>query len=360
MKHIYHVQEQVVKYYQHIPYTPKDVTISQDLLFGIQRHQFIEAFQQFTELMRNMYRDMEKKPEEYGLLIIDINQVNENKEEGNLAKASWRSIKRLGDMMLEIGRLGELINGALKIRIVPFKTAVKKINMVHLLLNRLIDFGFALGGYNDNKFVKNEEFFTVSYPESPFVMNAVKAYAVSEPFHNDDPHEFYYFDYKRIADRKKLPTHCVATDLAALITEDSGKLLVEIHKYFVDELKLTPHYKDDSIEYYLKKKRVARFIIDFLTLNVVFILKLKDVDRYIDLVAGLPKNLRSYFEKNSCNHCGFQGATNEFCKFRVLWILDNIKHEACNFGCFNFKNPESKDAKIFGQLMAAEYKIKII
>lgn len=133
-------------------------------------------------------------------------------------------------------------------------------------------------------------------------MRVIKAYAVSEPYHPDDPHEFYYFDYKRVTDRDKLPAQCTARDLAALLDKDKGNLLIGVNLIFVDELGLTAHYKDDSIEYYLKKKRVARFIINFHTLDVVFILKLKEMDRYMNQIEILPSNLRAYFEKGSCNY----------------------------------------------------------
>ncbi len=124
----------------------------------------------------------------------------------------------------------------------------------------------------------------------------MKAYAISEPFHEDDPHEFYYFDYKRLVDREKLCAHRVAIDLEDLLNEESGNLLKDINRNFVEDFGFLPRYKDDSIEYYIKKKRVARFMIDFHTLEVVLILKLKDMDKYIDLIEMLPDDLRIHFD----------------------------------------------------------------
>ena len=115
-------------------------------------------------------------------------------------------------------------------------------------------------------------------------------------------------------------------------------------------------YKDDSIEYFLKKKRVARFIIDFATLETLLILKLKDIDRYIDLVSTLPPELRRHFEFSRCSHCGFQGATDEFCKFRLLWTLDGTAHEAYTHACFNFVSPTAAQVAPLAALMQAEYR----
>ena len=357
MNHIYHVQHEVTTYYHHIPHIPNTFTVVKKLLFGMNENQFIENLINFTDIMKRMYINMEEKPDEYGLLTIDINQVNENKEDGNLAKASWRSVKRLGDVLAVIGKLGEIDGNSLQLPISSFKASLTKINKLNLILNRLIDFGFTFTNYNGTIFNKEADTFSVTHAQYPMLMRIVKAYAMSEPFHNDDPHEFYYFDYKRVADRERLPAHCVSNDLAALLDEEKGKLLVAINNIFVDEMGLIPHYKDDSIEYYLKKKRVARFIIDFHNLNVVLILKLKDMDRYIDQVEKLPQNIRTYFENGNCRYCGFQNATKEFCKFRISWMLYNKKYNVCNFSCFNFYNPNSSDSDFFIDLMKSEYQI---
>lgn len=357
MEHQYHAQREAATYYQHIPHVPESFAVEPKLLGGVNNAQFVEAFRQYAETMKRMYQDMQARPEAYGVLVVDIHLVNENKEDGNLAKASWRSIKRLGDVMAVIGQLGEVDQDALRIPIARFKSALNKMVKVHLMLKRLADFGFVISDLDGEKFSKGADFFTVTYPETPVLMRVVKAYAIADAFHEDDPHEFYYFDYKRVADRVELPTDCVARDLAALIEEDKGQLLVALNSYFVDRLKLTSHYKDDGIEYYLKKKRVARSIIDFHTLDVQVILKLKEMDRYINLVSSLPHGLRRYFERGGCRYCGFQSATVEHCKFRVSWTLDGDSHDACGFECFNFRNPGRECADSLMQLMLAEYGI---
>lgn len=358
MEHIYHVQNEVVSYYKHIPIVPEDVAIDEKLLFDMTESQYIENLSYFTELMKSIYKDMEVRPIEYGLLTIDINQINENKADGNLAKASWRSVKRLGDVIAMIGKLGEVDGDKLRLSVTTFKDSLKKIDKLSLILNRLIDFGFLITDYNGKGFNKGTETFYISYPKKPLLMRIVKAYAISEPYHNDDPHEFYYFDYKRLANREKLPAHCVSNDLAALISEESGNLLSGINKCFVDELGLLPHYKDDSIEYYYKKKRVARFVIDFHNLDVVLILKLKDMDKYIDQIGKLPDNLKKYFLNGNCKYCGCQNSTAEYCKYRISWTLNSRKYNACNFAVFNFYNPKRADAEYFINLMKFEYKIQ--
>lgn len=355
MDHLYHVQYEVKAYYQHIPKVPDTILINKELLFGLSNSQFLEQFKSFTDIMSRMYRDMERRPDAYGLPLIDINQVNENKADGNLAKASWRSIKKLGDMVAAIGKHGELRDDTLIIPIPAFKTALAKMNKSNLILNRLVDFGFILSHYDGQKFVKGADAFSISHSNNPLFMKIMKAYALSEPYHPEDPHEFYYFDYKRVADRKALPPHCVASDLAALLGGDTGNAFFAIHKALVEELGLSQQYKDDNLEYFLKGKRVARLMIDFHTLNLEMILKLKDMDRYRDQIEKLPKNLRAAFEYGNCKYCGFQGSTQEYCKFRISWTLDGRKHDTCNFFSFGFRNLRSEDVLYYLNLMRCEY-----
>lgn len=329
--------------------------VNPKLLFNMDETEFVAAFRQYTSIMARMYRDIEAKPEEYGVLIVDIRTVNENKEDGNLVKASWHSLKRLGNVMAEVGRLGEIEQDGLRIPLAAFKTGLKKMVKFHLILNRMREFGFVISDHNGEKFNKDAQSFHVTFPENPHLMRVVKAYALAEAYHPDDPHEFYYFDYKRVANRSRLSKHCVAEDLAAPLNEDNRLLLIALNHSFVDKLRLIHHYKDDSIEYYLKNKRVARCIIDFHTLDTRVILKLKNMDSYIDVVGRLPQSLRRRFEKGNCSHCGFQGATDEKCKFRVSWTLDDRRHDACGFNCFHFTNPGSDNAESLVQLMKLEY-----
>ncbi len=73
---------------KHIPNVPEDIVIEKKFLFEVNEETFTENMRTFFQLMKSMYKDMEIRPAEYGLLLIDIDQVNINKAEGNLAKAS--------------------------------------------------------------------------------------------------------------------------------------------------------------------------------------------------------------------------------------------------------------------------------
>lgn len=363
MEHIYNVQAQAPTYYRHIPRVPDTFPVAANALQGLENDAFVAAFAQFAELMERMYKDIELRPDAYGMPLTRLGSTAPRKSAQSVLRESWRAIKRLGDVLFAIGSLGEPSDGGLRVEAAAFNAAMRrqkpKLANAHLILDRLLDFGFTLTDYDSGEFAKGAAAFTVAFPENPLVMSAIRAYCTETSFYSSeqyDPHGFYYFDYKLVADRDKLPPHIIADDLAAMIAPHLGDTFRALHRRFVDDFGLSTNYKDDSIEYFLKKKRVARFIIDFSTLETVLILKLKDMDRYIDLVDALPPELRSNFEYSRCSHCGFQGATDEFCKFRLLWTLDGTAHEACTHVCFYFASPVAAHVEPLAGLMQAEYK----
>lgn len=346
----YYVQYEALAYINHIPQVPKTFTVNPDLLGNLDETQFAQTFAQFANLMKEMYQDLQTRPQAYGM-PLDERAQNMNHELSPVAKAAWRDMKRLGDLIAVIGTLGKIEGDHLNLSATEFKAAVKKIKKCSLLIDRLIDFDFVFHNY-DGKFTKD---FSVSFAKDDKMMHVVKAYALAPAIDEHDHHGFYYFDYKRVADQAKLPEHAFVRDLAALVSEEIGELCMQLHVYFVENMKLSWQYKDDSIEYFHKKKRLARFCIDFHKPDVVVICKLKNMDAYIEHVDALPPTLRKYFENGGCRYCGFQGATQEHCKFRVSWTLDGKKHDACGFGCFNFANPQPQDAQPIAQLMSLEY-----
>ena len=362
MEHTYNVQEQAVKYYRHIPRVPENFPVAADALRGAENDAFAAAFAHFADTMERMYKDIEVLPEAYGMPLTKLGETAPKKSANSVAREAYRAIKRLGDVLRAIGELGEPTDGGLRVEIAAFKAAMSaqkpRLANAHLILDRLTAFGFTFTDYADGDFTKGATAFTVAHPKNPLVMTVLRAYSTAPRFYGAttyDPHEFYYFDYKRVADRDRLPPHIIADDLAAMIPPHLGEAFRAVHRRFVDDFGLTPHYKDDSIEYFLKKKRVARFIIDFGTLETLLILKLKDMDRYINRVSALPPELRRHFEYSRCSHCGFQGATDEFCKFRLLWTLNGTAHEACTHVCFNFASPIAAHVEPLAALMQAEY-----
>ncbi|SES95224.1 hypothetical protein [Paenibacillus sp. NFR01] len=352
MGRISYVQQEAAAYYRHIPAVPEFFAIHPDLKDWMAEDRWIAAFRKFSGVMGEIYRDIEIRPEAYGLPVVP---VDEDRPSGEKAKHSWRAIKRIGDVIREIGRLGVASPNSLDIPAAELKAALKKIPKAALILMRLTDFGFVLRGLDHTGIGKGTEWIHIGYPAHPDLLAVLEAYALAEPYHPDDPHEFYYFDYKRLADRSLLPRDCVVRDLAAMTGGDAGLLLAGLHRHLTESLGLAYIYKDDGLEYVLHKKRVARIMIDFHRLEVQVVLKLKSMDRYMETIAALPAELKRYFEQDGCHYCSFQKATREYCKYRLHWCLEGENHVTCSFETFLFDRPSSGQAEALAELVRLEY-----
>lgn len=338
-------------YSQRVPRVPDGFRPSPAACMGAEEGEFARAFARFAEILRALYVDMGERPGEYGVPELSRDDPKAAREN----RLTWRAFKRLGEFVGAVGRAGEPSGDALRVPMGDFLAGTKKIAKAAALLERFVDAGFRVSRFTCGKFDKGAEHFEITYAASPLVMRAWKAYAVSAPYCAGDPHEFYYFDYKRVAARDALPADCLARDLGTLAGAARGAHMVALYGALVTGLGLQPHYRDDSLEFFQGKKRLARCIVDFHTLEVRTILKLKEMDRYTELVSALPARLRSAFEGDGCRHCGFQGATEAHCKFRVRWSLDGRSHEACGFGCFEFRDAGEEDVPAMAALMRAEY-----
>ncbi|MGB8450787.1 MAG: hypothetical protein WCD89_00505 [Anaerocolumna sp.] len=99
---------------------------------------------------------------------------------------------------------------------------------------------------------------------------------------------------------------------------------------------------------------------DYLCLDKMLTLKLNKMDGYSQFVRDLPAHLSGVFNRNYCTVCGFQGATKDFCKFRLHWNLNNKEYAGCAYLCFNFPNPEVKDLNSYISFLEYEYGLHVI
>ena len=82
------------------------------------------------------------------------------------------------------------------------------------------------------------------------------------------------------------------------------------------------------------------------------------MDKYINEIEVMPDGIKEPFTRSSCNHCNFQGATDEYCKFRRNWTLDNTPHDACAFYGFQFNDFDLARVPDYWRLLELEYRLK--
>ncbi len=368
MEYKYHCQRQAESFASAILPVPDDYPLRDDL-----PEDFRPRFTRLCELAKDIYMNMAISPESYGLMLVDIQS-----QDRNLARDGYRTIHRFVDTLSRLSQCGELKNHQLIVRSEAFRQAVKKgagavsgpVPKYELILARLVDFGFIISGFVGKPFDKKVEFFTIEYPDDPEMIDTIKTYCECwdalktdrksikiwpEEFH----HHFYRFDYKVTANCDEIPMTQWLSDEA-----DYYGFSSELKRFSVAYYKYSLKYKGIMFDgdYHYKSKRITRIYhaADTADGKKVFrlSLKIKDMDKYMPEIITMPDSLKKHFAKNSCNCCGFQGATKEYCKFRLRWTFGAASYTGCAYQCFAFDDFDLARVPDYFRLLELEYGLK--
>ncbi|MCL2361678.1 MAG: hypothetical protein FWC73_07695 [Defluviitaleaceae bacterium] len=340
---------------------------------------FREHFSQLCVLMKNMYLDMAKQPSAYGLVLTDyaLQGTDSQSKERGLVLKSRNSVNRLPDTLFRLSQSGEVCNHQLIISLPVFKESLKQtescivspVSKYHLILSRLVDFGFTISDFNGKPFGKTINSFTVEYPDMPELIDTLKTFCDywyeykvrqsqralkdrSSLTYKGKPALHYYshmnFDFRFTADQDKIPTQeWIRYELKSQgCAEERIGFLVAFYEY---SLKYTDVMYDGN--YFIESKRIAQ-------VHDNFILKLKNPDNYIEEIAAMPKILHDCFAKSSCRFCNFQGATREHCKYRLHWTYNDTSQTGCAFASFAFPDTDVNLVPYYWRLLELEYGLR--
>lgn len=370
--YIYHSQRQAEEFAKEILPVPPDYPLNPAL-----PENYRESFARLTELATNIYLHMAREPEAYGLVLLDINELDPN-----LARDSYRSVHRFVETLNALFMNGEVADHCLRVDTAKFRKAIKSpaaITGYGLILAKLCDFGFTISDFNGSIIAKGAESFLVNFPDDPEMIDTIKAYCdcwaevdrfrgggknrgeqnelvklSPQNFH----HHFYRFDYKITADLSRLPMLTWVRDEADIMRY--GPELKEFSIAFFEEMQKYSGIVFNG-DYMYKGKRIARITnVERLSLgaNYMLVLNLKNMDQYMEFVEKLPAAVKAPFTKSCCQYCGFQGATEESCKFRRHWTLEGEAHVGCAHQCFYFDAFDLTYAPLYAKLLELEYGLK--
>jgi len=372
MEYQYHCQHEAEQVANSIMPVPADYPLLDGLPYD-----FRTNFAQLCALMKNMYLDMAKQPEAYGLVLTDysLQRGNSQSKEAGLIRKSRNSVNRLPDTLFRLAQSGEVHNKQLVISLRLFKEAIKKaegnsvspVTKYELILSRLVDFGFVISNFTDKPFDKTLESFTVEYPDSPELINTLKIFCDCWHKTRQNQNELknrsnlvykekqvlhYYnhmiFDFRFTVDQNKIPMqHWITYELQS---HGCSEETIAFHVAFYECSLQYASVKYDG-NYFFKSKRIVQVTKDRISL------KLSNMDSYMYEIDAMPETIKSYFTKNYCNYCDFQGATSEYCKYRLKWTYNNETHDGCAFICFSFQDYDITLVPHFWRLLELEYKL---
>lgn len=368
----YHAQRQAEDFAKEILPVPEDYPLNPGL-----PENYRENFAKLTELAKEVYLDMAKEPEAYGLTLLPIDSADHN-----LARDSYRSVQRFVETLNALFTNGEITDHCLQVDTAGFRKGIKSpvaIPGYGLILAKLCEFGFKISDFDGAVIARGAKSFLVECPDDPERIDTIKAYCdcwtevdrfrcggqkrgeqnklvklSPQEFH----HHFYRFDYKITADLTKLPMITWVRDEAGIMQYSP-----QLKKFSVAFFEEMQKYKNVVFngDYMVKGKRIARITnvsYPALGANYVLVLKLKSMDQYMDFMKTLPAAIKEPFTKSCCQYCGFQGSTKEYCKFRLHWTFHGESHDGCAFQCFNFRNFDMEYVPAYAKLLELEYGLK--
>lgn len=385
----YHVQYQALEYINSILPLPEELPLKK----GIDKS-FIKNFKDLIELVKKIYYDMAEHPEEYGLLLIDVHEQNNQAihlcVRGPI-RESRNSLHRTFDVLYALFHSGTIQNHILLSDGQSFISQLKssKITRYHLILNKLIEFGFVINGYSNNKI--KDAALTVSYPSNPQIIDTLKVYCDCREINEDqekfirDIHQFklnfYTLDYKYLADLSQLPEVIWVTDKIINWDKEAQDFYMAFYEYMKRYPKV--EYRGERKgNYYLGKNAIAearyeddlwKEELSYFTIPEYKAIILKDMKTYFVLnlflhikgslnrFENFPLHIIEYMKSKKCQDCNafekYKKQTGR-CPHTVKWSYNGEMYSSCSFYCFHFENPQIDDIPLYCEMLKSEYKLE--
>ena len=119
----FHCQHEAVVIANSILPVPEDYPLADGLPDDFRNH-----FLQLCELIKEMYIDMAKQPDAYGLVLTDytIQPAGSQSKDNGLIRKSRNSVNRLPDTLFRLSQNGEVHNHQLVVSLPDFKESLKQ------------------------------------------------------------------------------------------------------------------------------------------------------------------------------------------------------------------------------------------
>ena len=264
----YQCQAQIQKTIDEIAPVPAQFDVSEQYLNGLDNVTFVRCFHEFRGILANVYQDMFKFPEEYGLILVGMD-VSEYKN--SRPRDSRASAKRLIALIHLLGRAGELAGNELHITPESF-SEISKVKYVGfswtqnaaMILKKLAEFGFNFVRLKGNSIDKDAGMYILSYPNNPAMMRMLKGYAMSVPVIPHFPKELTSLAHYTLLNAKEDAPISVefAVPLKTKERDLLDQLMNTVQTDYIDECKALIEYAV-SLGYLPHKTAVSGFAVSF-------------------------------------------------------------------------------------------------
>jgi len=347
-EYCYQIEEDINRLHDLTPDVPDYFTVNPKILTNtdIDEQTFIKTFGEFVNLVKQIYRDMMKYPESYGLPLFERHSIITEAQK----VSSKKSAIRLVEILRTISAIGVLNcnNDSLEVDIITFKSA--KISKYAMIFDCLFDFGFNITNYKDGKFEKSASLFSISHSDNPMMMNVIKLFMQEAPWgtKNND-YQTRQLDYKLAADKEKLSSDAFIRDFAAYASNEVKDKIVLMHNQLINQFHLDCAYEKGSEYIYRHDNpgvRLAELKLRVMPPNKPnrynLSLKLLYCSYFEDKLNTLPEHIKKIFRQSNCRFCNSDGE----CVSSIRYKFEEQNVAKCYMTGFYLTSAEDVDTAL--------------
>ena len=335
-RYLFCYQNAAREYFDHIVVVPDDFLVNFNCLCGVDKQEFITGLKALTSVVKEIYDDMIKVPDEYGLPLVEDKKYELFNPK---AAESGHSAKRVITLLHVLANCGALENGKIVVNKNDFTVSCKKVASIYKITNsnkilkKLCDFGFVIERFNGKGFDKTSEIFTFSHIDELIA-------PVLYGFMNNTPlkkQTLFSLNYNLAIAKSDLSNDYCQAIFAEYVSGEEREFYKRLDAT-VEEIGLVIGSADDynvhsyRIEYVINTKaerRVVRCYSDNGKLRVG--LYLRNINTFEDIIETLPEYIKQVFRvKSTCRDC------NKSCKLKIAWELEGVCYAVCGYQHYFF------------------------
>jgi len=358
----YYIQEIADNYLKNLVQEPEAISVVRSFLHGLDINEFEEGYIALLRLIRSLYTDIKNDPGAFGMPLIEA--VEDNPKNTDYTK-SHDGFKRVPNILLVLGTTGTLSSKqSLIINGKELIAAAKNVKIVKMpeLLNKLIDYGFEIKGYN--KTVKDTDELTIDYPDCRAMLPVLKSMAdIQKEIGKGDlrrNNAYFYMMMPEILAASKIKEPVLKLDHMLQALSKNNEIIA---KKFNDCINGKAKIKVRTIDFMRNrwhavytgiKSKQALCTLRNEQNEMSVKLNLEHINDYIDVVMKIPDKLQNDIRNGawSCN----QSECNPKCAGGFKFEIDGIAYNKCRGGAFTFTNISTDEASYLIKLLELEMK----
>lgn len=333
MEKIYWIHEWAKIRQAEVVRLPDSLNVHNCFLNSISKTEFDSVFREIWNMYVNIYGDILKSPERFGMPLYKIEEYNCFSTQARASRiAPYRPFHLLYNMLIT----GVYVNGDFIVDNNKFK-AINKVKNVHILFERLSDYGFFFEGLK-NYNVMNQDI-TMLYPDNPILMLVLKLMA-DKAYIMNRLDNFFCCHYKLFQDDMNTVNYGYGADVVAdkMHTKEEQEFI-----YAMDnELKNKGYFAhlrgwNEGPGYaYYDKERIMKskgpylyWLLSWKT-HLILYLRIRNVSKCLEYIKQCPDSMRQIFLHGDS---GCENRVKGTCKFGQEYTIDGITYWKC--GCCN-------------------------